>query len=120
MEVRLDFLVSKKHNLSRTRAQVLIKEGKVVTNGKIVTKPSFLVDENSNIDIDLQENYVSRGACKLKKALEVFEVSMDGKIVLDMGASTGGFTQVCLENHAEKVYSVDVGEGELSPILVGD
>lgn len=120
MEIRLDNLVSKNENISRSRAQTLIKEGKVDVEGKVVTKPSFLLDENSQISLNIQENYVSRGAYKLKKALEVFDVTVRGKIVLDMGASTGGFTQVALENGAKKVYSVDVGKGELSKQLDQD
>lgn len=120
MEIRLDNLVSKNENISRSRAQTLIKEGKVDVEGKVVTKPSLLLDENSQISLNIQENYVSRGAYKLKKALEVFDVTVRGKIVLDMGASTGGFTQVALENGAKKVYSVDVGKGELSKQLDQD
>ena len=120
MEIRLDNLVSKNENISRSRAQTLIKEGKVDVEGKVVTKPSFLLDENSQISLNIQENYVSRGAYKLKKALEVFDVTVREKIVLDMGASTGGFTQVALENGAKKVYSVDVGKGELSKQLDQD
>ena len=115
---RLDSLVSVRENISRTKAQNLIKEGKVQVCGKVLTKPSFMVDENVEIFINDSESYVSRGAYKLKKALEVFDVSVENKVVLDMGASTGGFTQVALENRAKKVYSVDVGRGELARELV--
>lgn len=120
MEIRLDNLLTVKENISRTRAQVLIKDGKVEVEGKIVTKPSFLVDENAKIAILTQDNYVSRGAYKLKKALEFFDTTVKDKVVLDMGASTGGFTQVALENGAKKIYSVDVGKGELSSLLVSN
>lgn len=115
---RLDSLVSSRENISRTKAQNLIKEGKVQVCGKVLTKPSFMVDDNIEIYINDSESYVSRGAYKLKKALEVFDVSVENKVVLDMGASTGGFTQVALGNGAKKVYSVDVGRGELARELV--
>lgn len=120
MEIRLDNLVANKENISRSRAQVLIKEGKVEVEGKILTKPAFMVDENAGIVVNDDDKYVSRGAYKLKKAIEVFDVDVAGKIVLDMGASTGGFTQVALENGATKVYSVDVGRGELDKCLVNN
>ena len=117
MEIRLDFLVSKKGNFSRSKAQVLIREGKVEVEDRVITKPAFVVNENTNIVINLEDNYVSRGAFKLKKALEVFDVSINDKIALDMGASTGGFTQIALEKGAKKVYAVDVGKGELDESL---
>lgn len=114
---RLDNLLSRREKISRSRAQSLIKEGKVQVKGKPIIKPSFLVDENVNFVVNDKDNYVSRGAYKLKKALEVFDASVENKIVLDMGASTGGFTQISLENGAKKVYSIDVGRGELSKEL---
>lgn len=114
---RLDNFISKKEGISRTRAQDLIKGQRVQVDGKFILKPSFLIDENACIKIDFEENYVSRGAYKLKKALEVFDVSVKDKVVLDMGASTGGFTQVAIQNGANKVYSVDVGKGELDKTL---
>lgn len=117
MEIRVDNLIAQRENISRSRAQVLIKEGKVEVEGKVVSKPSFLVEENALVKVNFTENYVSRGAYKLKKALEMFDVSVKDKIVLDMGASTGGFTQVALEHGAKKVYSVDVGKGELDKTL---
>lgn len=120
MEIRLDNLVALKKNISRSRAQALIKEGKVEACGKIVTKPAFMLEDNAEINLLNDDNYVSRGAYKLKKALEFFDVSVEGKVVLDMGASTGGFTQVALENGAEKVYSVDVGTGELDKSLISN
>lgn len=120
METRLDNLISQRENISRARAQILIKEGKVEVGGKVVTKPAFLVEEEISYILKTKDNYVSRAAYKLKKALEVFDVSVQDKVVLDMGASTGGFTQVALENGAEKVYSVDVGKGELDKSLVED
>ncbi|MBE7074063.1 MAG: TlyA family RNA methyltransferase [Clostridiales bacterium] len=118
--MRLDFLVAEKLNISRTKAQNLIKEGKVQVACGIVDKPSYDVDSDKNITILQTENYVSRGAYKLVGAIEKFGLNFQNKIVLDMGASTGGFTQVCLINGASKVYSVDVGKGELDKSLVQD
>ena len=117
MEKRLDNLLADRENISRSKTQNLIKEGKVEVGGKVITKPAFLVDEKCCINVNFQDSYVSRGAYKLKKALEVFDASVKDKVVLDMGASTGGFTQVALEKGAKKVYSVDIGKSELDKSL---
>jgi len=114
---RLDNLVAKREGVSRSRAQVFIKEGKVEVEGKVLTKPAFLLDDKTEIIVNCQDSYVSRGAYKLKKALEFFDTSLEDRVVIDMGASTGGFTQVALEYGAKKVYSVDVGKGELDKSL---
>ena len=118
--MRLDFLVANKMSVSRTKAQSLIKEGCVTVDEKVVNKPSFEVESDENITIQPKDDFVSRGAYKLVRAIEEFSLDLAGKIVLDMGASTGGFTQVALKNGANKVYSVDVGHGELDKILAKD
>lgn len=115
--MRLDFLVSQRLNVSRTKAQGIVKNGDVSVDGRIINKPSFEVDGDENIIIERKDNYVSRGAYKLIRAVEFFNLDLNDRIVLDMGASTGGFTQVALENGASKVYSVDVGHGELDRLL---
>ncbi len=118
---RLDlFCVSLGLVESRTKSKNLIISGKVSVNGKTETKPSLLVEETSVIHIDDTEKYVSRGAYKLKKALEAFEISAKDKICVDIGASTGGFTQILLENGAEKVYAVDVGKNQLHSLIKSD
>jgi len=117
---RLDQIVAKMQNITRNKAQNLIKEGYVFVGEKQVLKPSFVVESYNNITIKQHDDYVSRGAYKLLKGLDFFKVNVSEKVVLDMGASTGGFTQVLLEKKAKKVYSVDVGKGELDKRLASD
>ena len=118
MEKRLDIYLTENYHLqSRNKAQTLIKKGNVLVNGKVSTKVGECVGDNDKVEIIDLDDYVSRGAYKLVKAIEVFAIDFADKIVLDMGASTGGFTQVCLENGAKKVYAVDVGKGELHSSL---
>ncbi len=118
---RLDIYMTEKFNLSRQKAQGLIKEKSVFVNQKIVTKVSFIVKENDIVEIAEQKyDFVSRGGYKLLKAIEDFDLDLQGKICLDIGASTGGFTQCMLIFGAEKVYAIDVGKGQLSPILADD
>ena len=110
--MRLDeYLV--KNNLveSRNKAKELIKNKKVKVDGKIETKPSLSV-ENPEIEI-LEKVYVSRAAWKLKNYLEKYKVSFEGKSVIDVGSSTGGFSEVALEKGAKKVVCVDVGNNQL-------
>lgn len=118
--MRLDFLVAQKLGISRTKAQSLIKGGSVFVGEIVVNKPAFEIESDENITINQKDNYVSRGAYKLKRAVEEFSLDLNGRVVVDMGASTGGFTQVALESGASKVYSVDVGHGELDKTLSMD
>lgn len=117
--MRLDVMCASRLG-SRTKAQDLIKEGKVKVNGTIQKKPSLSVAETDVIEIDDSNTYVSRGAYKLKGCLDTFEVSLDNEVVLDIGASTGGFTQIALEYGACKVYALDVGHLQLDSILEKD
>lgn len=106
---------------TRAKAQDAIKEGRVFVNQKQIKKPGFLVKETDEIYIEpKEENYVSRGAYKLKGALDAFQINLEDEIVLDIGASTGGFTQVSLQYGAKKVYALDVGHLQLDPILDAD
>ena len=113
---------------SRTRAQALIKSKAIKVNGKVACKASTIVTENDEIFIDTEANsagnYVSRGAIKLVGALEQFTAqglpSVEGKRCLDIGASTGGFTQVLLKNGAAHVIALDVGHDQLDPIIAND
>lgn len=120
MKNRLDLVVSERYKLTRTRAQTLIKDGKVMVEGIVITKPSFEVCEEVQIVVDMDNMYVSRGAYKLVGASERFGLCFEGRVALDMGASTGGFTQVLLQGGATKVYAVDVGHGELDASLACD
>ena len=105
---------------SRSRAEQLIKNGDVRVNGEVCVKTSINVLENDVIDVTDTVHFVGRGGLKLKKALEEFDVSCSGKTVLDIGASTGGFTQCLLENGAKKVFAIDVGTAQLAPQLKND
>ena len=120
MQKRLDQRVCEQEKISRTKAQRFIEEGLVFVDDKQIKKVSFLVEDNMKIVLVGNDDYVSRGAYKLLGAIENFSVDFDGKIVLDLGASTGGFTQVCLKYGAKKVYAVDVGEGQLDKSLAED
>ena len=101
-----------------SRALSLILSGSVIVNGEKITKAGFKFSKNARIEVlDRIPEYVSRGALKLKSALKAFSVSVDGKICVDLGASTGGFTEVILRNGAEKVFAFDVGYGQMASRL---
>ena len=111
---RLDvILAEKKLYASREKAKQAIEMGRVKVDGKIVKKAALLCAEESVFEV-LPFEFVSRGGFKLQKALEQFGIDLTGRIVLDIGASTGGFSDVCLQNGAKKIYAVDTGVGQLS------
>lgn len=115
MKERLDnFLVQNGFVSTRSKAQVLIKKGEVEVNGVIQTKPGHCISEKDSIKVLADKVYVGRGAYKLLEAIEKFSLSLGGKIIADCGASTGGFTQVCLDHGAEKVFAIDVGHDQLA------
>lgn len=106
---------------SRERAQELISAGLVCLNGAIVKKPSQRVDETDVLEVQGQWcPYVSRGGFKLEKALQAFCINVQDAVAIDIGASTGGFTDVLLQNGARLVYAVDVGTGQLDPAIAQD
>jgi len=108
---------------SRTRAQALVMAGAVVVGEARVDKPGALVDPLAPIRLKedaAPQRYVSRGALKLERALEAFPVDPRGKACADLGASTGGFTDLLLQRGAAKVHAVDVGYGQLHPRLRAD
>lgn len=115
-KTRLDvLLVEKGLSESREKAKALIMSGVVFVDGARSDKPGMSVNDDSEIEVRGNTlKYVSRGGLKLEKALEFFGVSPEGKICIDCGASTGGFTDCLLQNGAVKVYSVDVGYGQLA------
>ena len=115
MKKRADIILfENKLVASRSKAQAMIMSGQVIINGKIVKKSGDVFDVNSNIQIlDLNPNWVSRGATKLLHCIEKFNVNVDNMICLDIGASTGGFSEVLLKKNAKKIYSVDVGKNQL-------
>ena len=106
---------------TREKAQAAIMAGQVFIDGRRVCKSSETVLPDEILTIKSPEKkYVSRGALKLEKALNVFQADIRNKVVMDVGASTGGFTDVCLQNGAEHVFSVDVGYGQLDWKLRND
>ncbi|WP_406245730.1 TlyA family RNA methyltransferase [Microbacterium sp. M] len=105
---------------SRTHAATMIADGLVQVGGRTVIKASTPVEEATEITVAGSDHYVSRAAHKLIAALDGFEVPVEGRIALDMGASTGGFTQVLRERGAERVLAVDVGHDQLAPAIAAD
>jgi 23S rRNA (cytidine1920-2'-O)/16S rRNA (cytidine1409-2'-O)-methyltransferase len=105
---------------SRAKAQAAIEAGGVRANGAAVSKASDMIDEDAGIQAEAAHPWVGRGALKLAHALAHWRISPEGRVVLDIGASTGGFTQVCLAGGAERVYAVDVGRGQLHQQVAGD
>ena len=100
---------------SRERARALIMERRVTVDGQILEKPGTLVKMDAPLQIQGEDlPYVSRGGLKLEGALKAFEVHPEGKVVIDVGASTGGFTDCVLQKGAKKVYAIDVGYGQLA------
>jgi 23S rRNA (cytidine1920-2'-O)/16S rRNA (cytidine1409-2'-O)-methyltransferase len=120
-EQRLDAaLVSRGLARSRTLAARLIADGLVTVNGRAVVKPAAKVLPEFQIEVAGTDHYVSRGAHKLLGALNAFGVDPTGRLALDAGASTGGFTQVLLERGATSVVALDVGHGQLAPDIAAD
>ena len=122
MGKRLDLLLFEKNLVeTRSKAKQLIENGCVFVDDVVAKKPSVMIDETQKLEIKNSFlKYVSRAGNKLEKALSVFNVSIEGKIVLDVGASTGGFTDCSLKNGAQKVIAVDVGSEQFSEKLRGD
>ena len=125
--MRLDDKVKEIFNISKTKAQKYIREGIVKIDDKIITKPGYILkdlkdEEKYNIEIIEEKNryiYVSQGALKLKKAVKEFNLEeiLKDNICIDIGSSTGGFTEILLENDVKKVYSIDVGTSQLDERL---
>ncbi|MFF2052663.1 TlyA family RNA methyltransferase [Leifsonia sp. NPDC058194] len=105
---------------SRTHAATLIAQGLVTVDGAPAVRASTKVGETQTVEVAGADHYVSRGAHKLIAALDAFEVPVPGRLALDAGASTGGFSQVLLERGATRVIAVDVGHGQLAPELALD
>src|SRR5690554_1758821 len=105
---------------SRTHAATLIASGLVSVDGRQVVKASSPVSDDAVITLAGSDHYVSRGAHKLVAALDAFDIRAEGRLALDMGASTGGFTQVLRERGARKVLAVDVGHGQLAASVAAD
>lgn len=122
--MRLDDRVKEIFNISKTKAQKYIREGIIKIDDKIITKPGYILKDEEKNDIEIIEEknryiYVSQGALKLKKAVEEFNLEeiLKNNICIDIGSSTGGFTEILLENGVKKVYSIDVGTSQLDEKL---
>jgi 23S rRNA (cytidine1920-2'-O)/16S rRNA (cytidine1409-2'-O)-methyltransferase len=113
---RLDIILIEKGLFSaREKAKAAIMAGEVMVDGICVDKAGALIDDRADIIVKSKQlPYVSRGGLKLAKAIEVFELDLQGKIILDIGSSTGGFVDCALQRGAIKVYAVDVGYGQLA------
>ena len=119
--MRLDkFLFEKGYVPSREKAQAVIMAGQVLINGRVVDKPSYKVKGDEKIEVKSLPKYVSRGGEKLEWAIKKFNIDLKGKVALDVGSSTGGFTDCMLQHGAKKVYAVDVGKGQLDYKLRND
>jgi len=105
---------------SRAKARAAIEAGGVTADGQAVAKASELLDEGAEVVAEAAHPWVGRGALKLLHALELWPIPLEGRVVLDVGASTGGFTEVCLSRGAAKVYAVDVGRDQLHPKVAAD
>lgn len=116
-KIRLDvYLTENGLTASRERAKALIMAGQVYVKNQKCDKAGMMLDE-AETDVEIrgeQPKYVSRGGLKLEKAMEAFPISLNGKTTMDIGASTGGFTDCMLQNGAKKVYAVDVGYGQFA------
>lgn len=122
MKERLDvLLVSQGLAISREKAKAIIMSGNVLVNGQREDKAGTMIDVKAEITVKGgQLKYVSRGGLKLEKAMSHFDLTLEGRVCMDVGASTGGFTDCMLQNGAVKVYSVDVGHGQLDWKLRND
>lgn len=118
MKQRLDHaLVTRKLVPTRSQAESWIKLGKVLVDGRAITKPGFFVSELATVELQADEQYVSRAGLKLASVARLLKLDFAGKTVLDVGSSTGGFTDFALRRGAKKVVAVDVGTDQLHPSL---
>ena len=115
------FLYEKGYCESRTKAAAACKEGRLFVNGRNITKSSFEINEGDAVELkDGGLKYVGRGGLKMEGAIKAFGLDVCGMTCVDIGASTGGFTDCLLQNGARKVYAVDCGSGQLHPSLLKD
>lgn len=120
-KTRLDYEIYRRGlATSREKAKAIIIAGKVKVNGVKIDKPGTNVNEIDDIQIEAPPKYVSRGGFKLEQAISDFKLDFSNKVVLDVGASTGGYTDCALQNGASKVYALDVGYGQLDWKLRND
>lgn len=120
-KIRLDhLLVNKQLVPTRSQAESYIRLGQVKVDGKIIKKPGYFVREDSEIQFGAKEQYVSRAALKLASVANILNLDFKNKVVLDVGSSTGGFTDYALQHGAKEVIAIDVGTNQLHPKLRED
>jgi len=118
---RIDLLLVERGVVdSRAKARAAVEAGLVTVDGKVITKPADTVDQHAEIVAEAAHPWVGRGALKLLHALDLWPLVVQGRVALDVGASTGGFTEVLLSRGAERVFAVDVGRDQLHAKLRGD
>ncbi|MBN1858838.1 TlyA family RNA methyltransferase [Candidatus Bipolaricaulota bacterium] len=118
MKERLDKVLKARRIIrSRSKAQRMIAAGRVKVDGRILTRPGHAIDSEAEIEILSFDRYVSRAGDKLEAALDEFRIDPSGLVCLDVGASTGGFTDCLLQHGAKRVHAVDVGHGQIHPKL---
>ena len=121
MRTRADLLlVARGLFESRAKARAAIEAGGVTADGRPVAKASELIADDAVVEARAAHPWVGRGALKLVHALDLWPIAVEGRVVLDVGASTGGFTEVCLARGAARVHAVDVGRGQLHPKVAAD
>jgi 23S rRNA (cytidine1920-2'-O)/16S rRNA (cytidine1409-2'-O)-methyltransferase len=120
-KIRLDQLVAQNRLVeTRSQAESWIRLGKVLVNGKVFTKPGYFVPLDAKIELRAEEKFVSRAGLKLASVAELLNLNFKDAVVLDVGSSTGGFTDYALKHGARKVIAVDVGTNQLHPSLLGN
>ena len=121
MKYRLDQLLSQRGLVAtRSQAESWIRLGKVRVNGRVIAKPGYFAAEEDDIELKATEQYVSRAGLKLASVAEALKLDFRNKVLLDVGSSTGGFTDYALRQGAAKVIAVDVGTDQLHPNLRGN
>jgi 23S rRNA (cytidine1920-2'-O)/16S rRNA (cytidine1409-2'-O)-methyltransferase len=121
MKARLDqALVARQLVSSRSQAESYVKLGQVKVNGTVISKSGFLVRAEDKLELSVKEQYVSRAALKMASVAEALQLDFHDKVVLDVGSSTGGFTDYALRHGARKVIAVEVGTDQLHPSLRGN
>ncbi|MCA9330667.1 TlyA family RNA methyltransferase [Candidatus Saccharibacteria bacterium] len=121
MKYRLDkYLFTQGLVTSRSQAESYIRLGQVIVNGEPIRKPGTMISDNDTVKLRAEEQYVSRAGLKLASVAQALDINFSGATVLDVGSSTGGFTDYALRHGAEKVVAVDVGTDQLHPSLRSD
>lgn len=120
MPQRLDQTIARMSGMTRSQAGSVIRLGEVTVNGRVITKSGHFVNETDRITVADKQRYVSRAGLKLASVTDVLHLQFTDKIILDVGSSTGGFTDYALRHGAKKVFAVDVGTDQLHPSLQDD